>query len=195
VKIVRTYKKYQDYVDHQKHKTTDPKRRRVWLNDEWESKKEMFGSLFARFYDLLQKGGKAICLCARTGQEVEALNRMGFEAIAIDLVECLPLVVEGDIHDLKFDDNEFDFAFSNSFDHSLYPEKFLSEMQRVLKPNGYGLLHLQLMEKPDKYAENVILSADPVIEKLIDSEIIENRSLKGVPMATYHWEILFRKKS
>ncbi len=31
---------------------------------------------------------------------------------------------------------KFDFAFSNSFDHTPDPEKFLAEMQRVLKPGG-----------------------------------------------------------
>ena len=193
MKTVRSYSDYDDYKKHQKKKTLDPVRREKWLGAEWQEKITMFTELFKRVQDVFNEGDRALCLCARTGQEVVALNDMGLDAIGVDLVEAPPLVIEGDIHDLPFEDNTFDFAFCNSFDHSLYPDKFLEEMQRVLKPGGHGLLHLQLMSNPDQYAENIITTADPVINRLTKCEMVKSRSLNGVPHATYHWELLFRK--
>ena len=91
---------------------------------------------------------------------------------------------------LPFEDNEFDFVFSNSFDHSIYPAKFISEMERVLKPGGYGLLHLQLTKKVDDYAENIITSEDPVISLLTDSKVCKNKNIKG---SCYIKELVFEK--
>ena len=69
---------------------------------------------------------------------------MNIKAIGIDIVEQLPHVIKGDIHDIPFDDNTFDFVFTNIFDHSIYPEKFISEIERILKPNGYCLIQLEI---------------------------------------------------
>ena len=194
MKSIRKYKKYEDYLDHQKEKSLDPARIKKWTNEEWDEKIVMFSSLFKRHKSFLKEGDRALCLCARTGQEVVALQNMGMDAIGVDLVAYPPLVIEADIHNLPFEDNDFDFVFSNSLDHSLYPDKFLSEMQRILKSGGHGLLHLQLIANPDKYAENILLNAEPVIQKLTNAEVVISRSLQGVPYATYQWELLFRKK-
>ena len=41
-----------------------------------------------------------------------------------------------DLHNLKQSDSSFDLIFTNIFDHSLYPQKFCYEMERVCKPGG-----------------------------------------------------------
>ncbi len=54
----------------------------------------------------------------------------------------------GDVTNLPFEENTFDFVFSNGVLHHVdapYPET-LSELYRVLKPNGGGYLYI--MEKP-----------------------------------------------
>lgn len=193
MKIIREYDNYENYVSHQKEKTLDPVRREKWLSDEWDEKVIMFTELFKRRQNVISNCKKAICLCARTGQEVVAMKNLGIDAIGVDLVPCEPLVVEGDIHNLAFKEGEFGLAFCNSFDHSLYPEKMLSEMQRVICSGGYGILHLQLLEHVDKYAENIVTNASQVIEYLRDSKVVISESLRGVPFATYHWEVIFKK--
>ena len=35
----RNYENYEDYINFQKKKTTDPEKRNKWLNEEWQSKK------------------------------------------------------------------------------------------------------------------------------------------------------------
>ena len=190
MKVTREYEDYQLYLDHQKEKSEDPKRVRKWLNEEWNQKIKMFTRIFERNKEYLTDGGKALGICARTGQEIVALNNLGMDAIGVDIAPHPPLVIEGDAHELPFEDHVFDFVFSNSFDHSIMPEKFLSEMQRVLKPGGYGLLHLQLTKKVDNYAENIIVSEDPVISLLTDSTICKNKDIKG---ECYNKGIVFRK--
>jgi len=188
--VSREYEDYQRYLDHQKEKSEDPKRVKKWLNEEWNQKIDMFTKIFKKNEEYLTDGGKALGVCARTGQEVVALNNLGMDAIGIDIAPHPPLVIEGDAHNIPFEDDEFDFVFSNSFDHSIYPDKFVSEMERVLKPGGYGLLHLQLTKKVDNYAENIITSEAPVIALLTNSIICKNEDLKR---QCYNKEIVFRK--
>ncbi len=68
---------------------------------------------------------------------------MGSDAIGIDICPHPPHVIEADMHDLPFEDETFDFIFSNVFDHALYPEKKVSEIERVLKKGGKVVLHIQ----------------------------------------------------
>ena len=186
MKIIRDYNNYQTYLDHQKVKSLNPKRIETWFK-EWEPKVKMFTKHFQRNKKYL--GKKALGICARTGQEIEAMNNLGMDAIGIDIVPYPPLVIKGDAHDLPFPDNTFDFVFSNSLDHSIYPEVFLKEMKRVLKVGGYGLLHLQLMGEVDEFAENIITDTDSVI-KLLNCEIVENRNINDI---CYNKEIVFQK--
>lgn len=57
-------------------------------------------------------------------------------AIGIDLVPHPPLVIKGDMHNLKFEDNEFDLIYTNVVDHIYYIEKCFSEKRRVLREGG-----------------------------------------------------------
>ena len=114
------------------------------------------------------------------------------DAIGIDIVDYPPLVIYGDAHDIPFKHETFDFVFSNSLDHSIYPTKYLCEMQRVLKVGGYGLLHLQLTEDVDEYAENIYTDEKPIIEKL---ELLKCKIVKNIEITDicYNREIVFKK--
>jgi len=188
------YKHYQDYIDHQKVKTTDPVRREKWLGKEWQWKINVFTDNFSRLSEIgLKPKSKCICLGARTGQEVVALNNLGYEALGIDIVPYEEAnVVLGDIHDLKYQDNSFEFAFTNILDHSIFPEKFISETERVLKPGGLALFQLQLNIQSDEYAENDIYSGNDVINLFKNSKVIWNQQ---IPNNKYfmNWEILMKK--
>ena len=73
--IVRDYDKYEDYINHQKEKSCDPKRIKKRLNDEWRSKIEVFKDHFKFHAHLLNPEDRIACLAARTGQEVVAFSR------------------------------------------------------------------------------------------------------------------------
>ena len=185
MKILREYNKYEDYVSHQKEKTLNHQRREDWLKNR-EERIQMFYNHFERVKNVFN-AGRALCVCARMGEEVEALRKHGMGAIGIDLVPYLPWVIEGDAHSIPFEDNEFDFVFSNSFDHSIVPDVFVAEMLRVLKIDGFGVLHLQVTEDVDVYAENTITNPYDVASYF---EICQVYKLED---DIYNYEILFKK--
>jgi len=183
------YNCYVDYLEHQKLKTTDPKRIEKWLGHEWVVKLEGFKEIFIRNEKYIKGKKKAICLGARTGQEVKALLDLGINAIGIDLVSFPPYTIVGDIHNLSFKNGEFDFAFTNIFDHSLYPDKFCAEMERVVQKKGIIIMHLQIGIESDEYAETIIYSPDAVIDMFKNVAIKESRKINN-SFDSMNWELV-----
>lgn len=192
--MINEYTEYGEYIAHQKEKTLDPQRIEKWLGEEWELKVEGFQEIFRRNWEYIKYKENALCLGSRTGQEVRALIALGISAIGIDLVPFKPYTIEGDIHDLLFGDGEFDLLFSNIFDHSLYPEKFCSEMERVLRPGGVIILHLQIGEDLDEYTETYVYDPDKVIKLFSNVAVLESRAIEHAfdPM---DWELVLEKPS
>ena len=186
------YDNYQEYLEHQKEKTTDPDRIKKWMNEEWNIKYEGFREIFERNKKFLKDKTNAICLGARTGQEVKALRDIGIDAIGIDLVEFTPYTIIGDIHNLKQKDSSYDLVFTNIFDHSLYPKKFCSEMERICEPSGIIIIHIQLGIDGDNYAENIIKNTDFIVENFRNSDICQSKSIKN-SFDGMNWELIFRK--
>jgi SAM-dependent methyltransferase len=153
---LNSYENYGDYIDHQSKKTLNPEKREKWLNQEWNLKIDGFKKEFKKIEQWLLHDIEKKCLCigARTGQEVVALKELGLKnTIGIDIIPCLPHVIEGDMHDLKYEDNSIDFVFTNILDHSLMPDKFISEIERVLKPGGVCYIQMQIGIDQDEYTE------------------------------------------
>ena len=194
--IGKEYNNYDEYICHQKEKTLDPNRRKKWLNEEWNQKIIQFNDIFKPYIEnkILIPKMKCICLGARTGQEVIALQKfdLDLDVIGIDIVPYEPYVILGDIHNINFPNNSFDFIFTNIFDHSIYPNKFIEEIERILKPNGHVLMQLQLNVKSDIYAENDINHANDVINLFNNSKCIINKSIKFTSMGM-NWEIVMKK--
>ena len=154
---VRYYDNYEEYIEFQSIKTLDPEKRKKWLGEEWRLKIDGFKNEFAKISSFLTKEKKCLCIGARTGQEVIALREMGVESVVgIDIVENLPHVVKGDMHNLDFGNETFDFVYTNILDHSIYPEKLFSEVERVLKFDGIFHLQIQLGLDQDKYTEYIV---------------------------------------
>lgn len=151
---LRKYENYQDYVDFQKQKTTDPDRRKKWLNEEWDLKLNGFIQEFKKLESFIGPETDALCLGARTGQEVVALKKLGVKnVIGIDIVPQEPHVILGDIHDLDFEDSSFDFVYTNIMDHSIDPKKMVQEIERVLRVGGLVFIQIQLGVHQDEYTE------------------------------------------
>ena len=100
------------------------------------------------------------CLGARTGEEALALRSLGFDkALGTDLVPFLDHVIKDDIHNMQFKDNSVSLFYTNIFDHSINPKKFLSEIFRCLKSGGRSFFQLQIGSQLDKYG--VLFIDDP----------------------------------
>lgn len=188
------YASYDDYIKRQLNKTLNPKLRKIWTTRDWDRKIQVFSRFFTdlREKGLLSNGSKALCIGARVGQEVESLRRIGVsDSVGIDLVPFPPLVLWGDFHDQPFDNETFDFEFSNVFDHALYPSKFVAEIQRTLKPAGVCVLHVALSRRSDKYSANDLYSVRPLVRMFGSSELVHVRRVDGFGLDT---EVVFRKK-
>ena len=196
----RQYASYEDYIKHQKSKADhDTPLYAKLLTDLWEPDCAGFRENFRPYAQILTQCGNALCLGARTGQEVHVLREMGVDAIGIDLVSTPPLVLEGDVHALTFADNSYNFVFSNIFDHVLYPEKFISEVKRVMRPGAYCLLHLSVagdnQSHPDNdpWAANTLRSSQAVIDLFGPGyEVLEDKLLGQANWPTY-WTLFVRK--
>lgn len=189
---------YGKYIEKQSEKTLDPARRKKWLGEEWQLKIDGFKKEFSKLSDFLTPEKKCLCLGARTGQEIVALKEMGIDdVIGIDIVPHEPLVVEGDIHDLQYEDCSFDFVYTNIIDHSIKPEKMISEIERVLKNDGIFYLQIQVGLNQDEYT--VFEVNDPIydiIPLFNQSFCLTVRPVNqdGTPnFAGMNLELLFRK--
>lgn len=89
-----------------------------------------------------------------------------------------------------FDDGSFDFEFSNVFDHALYLEKFVGEIERTLRPGGVCVLHVALSRRSDKYSANDLFSVEPLKKLFKRSELVRVRTVDGFGLDT---ELVFRK--
>ena len=192
LKILNRHSNYEDYLNKQKEKTLDKKRIEKWFGEEWNIKLQGFRDLFDRNFEIIKDATKCICLGARTGQEVSALHELNKEAIGIDLVAFPPLTVEGDIHNLSYPDREFDFVFTNIFDHSIYPDRFVSEMERISKSGGSILINLQLSIKGDEYSENIINDARELIKLFNHSKLLYSRPITNT-FDGMNWEVAMKK--
>ncbi|XP_034695791.1 uncharacterized protein LOC117921955 [Vitis riparia] len=188
------YTSYEAYLQLQLNKTLNPKLRKIWTTRDWDRKINVFAQFFQdlKQKQLLKNESKALCIGARVGQEVEALRRVGVaDSVGIDLVPYPPLVLKGDFHNQPFKNDTFDFEFSNVFDHALYPDKFVGEIERTLRPGGVCVLHLALSRRSDKYSANDLYSVRPLTEMFGRSEVVHVRTVDGFGLDT---EVVFRKK-
>ena len=166
----RKYKNYAGYTAHQIKKTADPKLKKR-LDNRRAPRINDFVAEFTRIKDLIPKDTKALCLGARYGEEVEALQNLGYDAIGIDLVPHEPLVIKGDFHNIPFDDSSFDLVYSNSTDHIYDLDKFAAETKRVLKENGFVYVRLA---PPDSYGsfESIKISIPEFIQRFPEFAIL-----------------------
>ncbi|CAH8253632.1 unnamed protein product [Arabidopsis lyrata] len=194
IRIRPGYTSYDYYIQRQLNKTLNPRLRTIWMTRDWDRKIKVFSRFFQdlKRQGLLSNDSKCLCVGARVGQEVEALKRVGVnDSVGMDLVPYPPLVVKGDFHHQPFDDETFDFEFSNVFDHALYPEKFVGEIERTLRHGGLCVLHVALSTRSDKYSANDLYSVEALVKLFRRSEVVHVRNVDGFGLDT---EVVFRKK-
>jgi len=192
LKLFNRHNNYKAYIDKQLEKTLDPKRINKLKNEEWNIKVDGFRHLFKRNQEFLENKRNSICLGSRTGHEVFVLRELGIESIGVDLAEFPPYTIKGDVHNLKFKSEQFDLIFTNILDHSLYLDKFISEMQRICMKNGNIIINIQKNIRGDKYSENIINDTAPIVEMFKNSVLVKNRKIKNT-FDAMNTEMIFKK--
>lgn len=142
------------------------------------------------------KGKECLDAGCGGGRYTTALASLGFKSvIGIDMgtkgiedarkrISNFPLkdkieFMVGNVLELPFEDDRFDFVFSNGvLHHTNDPEKGIDEIYRVLKPGGKTWLYLYGKDG----LENMILGAIRVLLKNVPKEITKSAMiLMGVP--------------
>ena len=93
---------------------------------------------------VLRPGMSVLCLAARLGAEVKAFISCGCFAVGLDLNpgEGNKYVLHGDFHQIQFANDSVDVIFTNAVDHVFNLGIFISEVVRVLKPDGLLIMEL-----------------------------------------------------
>ena len=136
----RFYSSYEQYVQHQGAKLGEilPRLR--------EKEDEDLAEFKRRFETCpqLKEAHNVLCLGARIGTEVKALHGLGYFAVGIDLNpgEANPYVLPGDFHAIVFPDGSLDAIYTNALDHAFALEQVISEVRRLLRPNGLFIVDL-----------------------------------------------------
>ena len=96
------------------------------------------GSRIIKLAEHIPHSGSVLCLGARLGGEVRAFWDKGYFAIGVDINpgEKNPCVLYGDFHSLVFPNNSVSIVYINCLDHVYNLSGVMSEIKRVLKPNG-----------------------------------------------------------
>jgi SAM-dependent methyltransferase len=161
----KQYSNYESYIEHQKSKAAPGTalREELMHGRSWHKDCNAFREIFHTNENLVLKATRAVCLGARTGQEVHCLREMGIPTIGFDLEECPPYVWVGDVHNIPLEDSSIDFIFSNIFDHVLMPDKFISEIERIARPGTVCILELELNKTDDAHAVNTLTDHQDVV--------------------------------
>ncbi|GLJ32773.1 hypothetical protein SUGI_0659980 [Cryptomeria japonica] len=161
----------------------EKQQKKLWASRNWKEKVDSLSALFRGLDEsvVLSQHSKAICISAGIGQEVMALRHMGVEgAIGIELVESPPLVIRGDAHKHPFADTTFDLEFSSHLSDALFPARFVSEMERTLKPGGHALILVPISYPIDQI--NALFNSSQLVST-------KDVTLSGLPSI----QLLFRK--
>lgn len=169
--ITKEYKSYDEYLEQQKSKLDDGLTEKKWFKDYNTKYPKMLKWLF-KTAKLDISGLSALCIGARTGEEVEALCGLGAFTVGIDVNtgKDNKWVVTGDASNIQYPDRCVNVVYTNVLDHILDIDKCLSEIKRILKPDGLFILLIGSANdaKIDRWGSTYWDSVDSVICYLRD---------------------------
>ena len=143
---IKDLKSYEKYIELQKEKTKDPRRRATW-EAALRGNTKKFIPTFYQYIDHFEhfKKGNVFCLGARTGEEALALRLLGFEnALGTDLVPYGRHVIEDDKYGVCSIETPEDFhLLAGSKGLSVYK----SNRNTVKTPHNHGLNWNIILEK------------------------------------------------
>ncbi|XP_051113302.1 uncharacterized protein LOC127239269 [Andrographis paniculata] len=93
--------------------------------------------------NLLRSDAAALCVGEKSSSAVLALRHLGFfNAVGADRHPYFSLFKRGFVYELNYEDNHFDFVFSEDLDRVSVPGLLVRELERVLRPGGTGAILL-----------------------------------------------------
>ncbi|KAL0460688.1 UNVERIFIED_CONTAM: hypothetical protein Slati_0696000 [Sesamum latifolium] len=101
--------------------------------------KAVFKELMAK--NLLHLNARALYVGEGSSSAVLALRDLGlFDAFGVDVHPFFSLLKRRFVYELNFEDNHFDFVYSEDLDRVSVPALLVLEIERVLRPGGTGAM-------------------------------------------------------
>jgi hypothetical protein len=163
MKQIRQYATYDEYIKHQSYRYIKSSTRNKFLSHfdvRLEKYTERFGVLKQKKY--IKEGQNVLCLGARFGEECLAFQHYGLKTKGIDLVPTPPLVEKGDFMKLDIFD-EYDLCYTNSIDHALDLNVFLTNIHVALKNDGLFFVDI-FIENKDKLEVQFFENKNSIVE-------------------------------
>ncbi|XP_078159740.1 methyltransferase [Carex rostrata] len=169
--------------------TASPSLRALWTSREWRRSVEYYSSVFNRLRSdgYLSPSSHSLCVDTPVGYEVLALKEIGVsDAIGVAKKKSLPLVRQGNPFNLPFSEGEFDFVFAGcALDRSKRPADLAAEIARVVKPQGFVIIHTTSAQ--DLYSLTSLQVLFP------GHDPIKSRKIKGPDSSITLREIIIQK--
>ncbi|KAK9158345.1 hypothetical protein Scep_004919 [Stephania cephalantha] len=128
---------------------------------------------------LLKSGSKLLFVGDGSGLSVAALREL--------FPQCLGERVKRFTDGIEFKDDTFDFVFSTDIDTVSVPALLVVEIERVLRPGGFGAM---LVAVGTSYYGNLIKAATPISTFLRSSNVVHARSVYSSSLVVFKKELL-----
>ncbi|KAL3653060.1 hypothetical protein CASFOL_002741 [Castilleja foliolosa] len=91
--------------------------------------------------NLLQLSARVLCVGQNSASAALALHQLGlFDAHGVDRHPFFSIFKRRFVYELDFEDNHFDFVYSEGLDRLSVPAFLVLEIERVLRPGGTGVI-------------------------------------------------------
>ncbi|XP_071701093.1 uncharacterized protein [Rutidosis leptorrhynchoides] len=127
--------------------TVDHKNHRLWSTNTWRKSVSSFTSLFINLQTLtnISNHTHSLIMSAGGGQAVMAMHQIGVvDVTGVEVIDSPPLVSRADPHNLPFFDSVFGLGFSVELDQALFPDRYVSEMERTVSVGGVIVVCVQV---------------------------------------------------
>ncbi|KAL0390515.1 UNVERIFIED_CONTAM: hypothetical protein Scaly_0408600 [Sesamum calycinum] len=146
--------------------------------------KAVFKELMAK--NLLHLNARALYVGEGSSSAVLALCDLGlFDAVGVENHPFFSLLKRRFVYELSFEDNHFDFVYSEDLDRVSVPALLVLEIERVLRPGGTGAM---LVGTRRFYSGGLVRSATPVASFLKSSDVIHLCSVGSFSL------VIFKKR-
>ena len=173
---VKRHKTHNEYLDYIKSEFQNVENERIEKLDQ----RNFYSQVFSRISSLSDVES---CLCIGDRDHLlnETLVSLGVKkVVSVDAIKRTESTLVCDAHSMPIDDESFDLVYTDILRYSSNPEKFINEVERVLKVGGVLLLHVPSGENDFKNRD-VLVFDDPIYDVMTKTNTLFCSSVNQVP--------------
>ena len=155
-----------------------------------DEQRSFYSQVFSRFGGL-SNVESCLCIGDRDNLANEVLVELGVKkVVSVDAIKRTESTIVCDAHNMPIDDETFDLVYTDILRYSNEPEKFISEVERVLKVEGTLILHVPSGENDFKNSDVVVIN-DPIYDVITKTNTLFCSLVSQVPDNTKNLSVEF----